>query len=154
MYTIVLYPETIRMMTGSNKVTHKMTIIPRILRSYIDCVSALQQCTSHILYERSISPRQHVVNLLSSYYVCILFSVYFKNPLLEQVASQIAPTSDAEASSPAAGTRRRETRRGRERRTADDSTAPTASADENLFYARPTAAAGKVHDANFVQLFC
>ena len=74
--------------------------------------------------------------------------------LLEDVASQIAPTSDAEDSSPAAGTLRKETRPGRERRTADGSTAPTASSDEKLFYKRPTVAAGKVHDANFVQLFC
>ena len=57
MDNIVLYPKTIRMMTRSNKFTHKMRIIgrftmPRILRSFIDCVSTLQLWTSHILYER------------------------------------------------------------------------------------------------------
>ena len=66
MYNIVLYPETIRTMTRSNKVTHKMTIIGkftmlRILWNYIDCVSTLQLWTSHILYERSVSSCQNVV---------------------------------------------------------------------------------------------
>ena len=63
-YNIVLYPETIRMMTRSNKVTHKMKIIgkftmPRILWSFIDCVSTLQLWTSHTFYEKTISPSQH-----------------------------------------------------------------------------------------------
>ena len=40
-YNIVLYPETLRVMARSNKVTHKMTIVgkfamPRIPGSYID----------------------------------------------------------------------------------------------------------------------
>ena len=66
MYNVVLYPETIRMLTWSNTVTPKMTIIgkfimPRILWSYIDCVSTSQLWTSHILYERSVSPRQNAV---------------------------------------------------------------------------------------------
>ena len=66
MNNIVLYPETTKMMTRSNKFTHKMMLIwkitmPRIIWSYIDCVSTLQLWTSHILYERSVSPRQNAV---------------------------------------------------------------------------------------------
>ena len=66
MNNIVLYPETIRMMTRSNKVTHNMTIIgkftmQRIQWSYNHCVSTLQLWTSHILYERLVSPRVNAV---------------------------------------------------------------------------------------------
>ena len=35
--------------------------MPRILWSYIDCVSTSQLWTSHILYERSVSPRQNAI---------------------------------------------------------------------------------------------
>ena len=66
MDNIAMYPGRIRMMTRSKQVTHKMTIIgkftmPRILWSYINCVSTSQLLTSHILYERSVSRSRNVV---------------------------------------------------------------------------------------------